>query len=102
VPPSPIVVSHPFCKHAPHVALARRNHDQDTHVEWCRSSARRRHARPERRLQPRSRDAQFVSLAGALSWAVSHTDRRVTDRGRMEFTEVSALSSVPLSSSALR
>jgi len=33
----------------------------------------------ERRLGPRTRDSQFASLAGALSWAQSNTDRRVTD-----------------------
>src|SRR5215470_16652208 len=47
----------------------------------CRAG--RTHARPERRLQPRTRDAHVVSLAGALSWAVSHTDRDVTDRPRL-------------------
>ena len=30
VRPSPIVVSHPFCKHAPHVALVPRNHEIET------------------------------------------------------------------------
>src|SRR5262249_41954394 len=67
----------------------------------CRAG--RTHARPERRPGPRTRDAHFVSLAGALSWAVSNTDRGMTDApadGRL--FESRALSNVYLPFSALR
>jgi len=40
----------------------------------CRAG--RTHARPERPAS--TRDSHFVSLAGALSWAASNTDRRMT------------------------
>src|SRR5262249_39559224 len=64
--------------------------------------AGRTHARPECRPGPRPRDAQFVSLAGALSRAVSNTDRRVTDRPTNGLFEVRAVSIVWLRFSPLR
>src|SRR5262245_4831419 len=43
----------------------------------CRAG--RTDARPEHRAGPCTRDSHVVSLAGALSRVVSHSDRRMTD-----------------------
>src|SRR5215467_13274896 len=61
------------------------------------------HARLERRLGLRARDCQFVSLADAPSWAVSNTDRRMTDRsGGWEVFDSRAVSDVRLRFPPLR
>src|SRR5215510_7643356 len=56
-----------------------------TLLQWSPHACRAgwTHARVELRTGPRTGECQFVSLAGAPSWAVSDTDSGVTDGRRL-------------------